>query len=784
LIHTPLSVATVGLLLAWLSAPVRADLSGEIRMAEKQMEALEGKTKLIRHEYLQFEDKALGIVRFESRLNDGQSLMLLKDYVRAAIIFYDLVEDEQNKDHPGYADALYSLGEALYFNRNYIDARKYFKRVLDDKRGRPYCKLALVRLMQIAIRTKEFNKVEEAHTRLAKEASKMSSEAEYLWGKTLFLRNRLQEAAKTFSGIQPGESFYFQARYYLGVVFIRQKRLEDALNLYSALVKQTAERDKEKSVIELAHMARGRILHDLGRETEALDAYQAIEHTSVHFDEALLEICWTHIRRAEKAEQPEERNTWLQEALRTIEILEVSTPDSTLVPRANLLKGHIYEKMGRFDDAAQAFMRVSHTYATVKQELDELIARHDDPVRYFNEVAGKNLDTFDLSSYLPPLAVKWMSRHDDMTSALGVMKDIETGRRFVKEARVLLDKLSELLKNEDRINLFPALREGAKRTFEVENARAILERNLAHLEERIVQEFLTAEERKLMAAARKEREQLEKQMDKLPTTKKEFEDRETRIRRKIEKLEKDVFESSIALKGMKAQLSAMEEWIRRNEAKLAGREEAIRDFREELRRGWATANQLEAELDQLSNLLGTEKARAGMDRETLTEENELREQYTMALKKERDLSERIHNRLGSDGSALISKINDLRLRADKMRKDIKGIRKDLDDKVIRKAEKLKAEVNTEERKLVAFEEALARLEKESANLAGEVAYQALEEVRQRFYHLVLDADVGILDVAWSRKQVNTDKITEMGRKLGSDRKRLHDEFKNVLKDVQ
>jgi DNA repair exonuclease SbcCD ATPase subunit len=429
-------------------------------------------------------------------------------------------------------------------------------------------------------------------------------------------------------------------------------------------------------------------------------------------------------------------------------------------------------------------MRVSHTYATVKQELDELIARHDDPVRYFNEVAGKNLDTFDLSSYLPPLAVKWMSRHDDMTSALGVMKDIETGRRFVKEARVLLDKLSELLKNEDRINLFPALREGAKRTFEVENARAILERNLAHLEERIVQEFLTAEERKLMAAARKEREQLEKQMDKLPTTKKEFEDRETRIRRKIEKLEKDVFESSIALKGMKAQLSAMEEWIRRNEAKLAGREEAIRDFREELRRGWATANQLEAELDQLSNLLGTEKARAGMDRETLTEENELREQYTMALKKERDLSERIHNRLGSDGSALISKINDLRLRADKMRKDIKGIRKDLDDKVIRKAEKLKAEVNTEERKLVAFEEALARLEKESANLAGEVAYQALEEVRQRFYHLVLDADVGILDVAWSRKQVNTDKITEMGRKLGSDRKRLHDEFKNVLKDVQ
>jgi chromosome segregation ATPase len=287
-----------------------------------------------------------------------------------------------------------------------------------------------------------------------------------------------------------------------------------------------------------------------------------------------------------------------------------------------------------------------------------------------------------------------------------------------------------------------------------------------------------------MDKARNEREQLEKQMDRLPTTRKEFEDRETRIRRKIENLEKEVYESSIALKGMKAQLSAMEEWIRRNEAKLAGREEAIRDFREELRRGWATANQLQAELDQLSNLLGTEKARAGMDRATLTEEQQLREQYTQALKKERDLSERIHSRLGSEGSALVSKINDLRLRADKMRKDIKGIRHDLDERVVEKAKKLKAEVAGEERKLVAFEDALARLEKESENLAGEVAFRALEEVRQRFYRLVLDADVGILDVAWSRKQIKTDKITELGRKLGSDRKRLHDEFKSVLKEVQ
>jgi hypothetical protein len=76
------------------------------------------------------------------------------------------------------------------------------------------------------------------------------------------------------------------------------------------------------------------------------------------------------------------------------------------------------------------------------------------------------------------------------------------------------------------------------------------------------------------------------------------------------------------------------------------------------------------------------------------------------------------------------------------------------------------------------------VEKESENLAGEVAYRALEEVRRKFYKLVLDADVGILDVAWGRKQLRTKKISELGRKLGKERRRLHEEFKSVLEEVE
>ncbi len=584
--------------------------------------------------------------------------------------------------------------------------------------------------------------------------------------------------------MQKGESFYFQARYYLGVVFIRQGRHEDALNIYNAMVQLTPKSEREVGVVELTHLARGRLLHDSQKEGEALDAYQSIEHTSTYFDDALFEICWTYIQQGERSEQPEKRQAFLLEALRTLEILEVSTPDSTLVPQASLIKGHILEKMGRFEDAAKAFMVVSHNYANIKQQLDELVASHDDPVRYFNEIAGKNLDSFDLSTYLPPLAVKWMSGHDEMAAALGVMKDIESGRRFVKEARDLLVKLDALLEGKDRVNLFPALKEGTKRSLEVENGRVLLERNLAQLEERIVIEHVSAAERKEIDSARQESERLEKMVDKLPTTKKDTDAREKKIRLQLEALERSVYESGIALQGMKAQLNAMEEWIRNNKKKLEGREEAVRDFREEIRRGWATANQLQADLDGLSNVLSTEKAKAGLDSETLSKEGELKQQYTKALKKERSLAEQIHSRLGAEGTSQITRINSMRLRADKLRQKISRINVEIDQKVKRKAKELQVQADEEKKRLAVFADSLAKLEQESENLAGEVAYQALEQVRQKFYRLVLDADVGVLDVAWSRKQEKTKSISELGKKLGRERKRLHDEFKSVLQEVE
>jgi len=767
------------------AVPASADIDDDLRRSIKQMDLLERKANLIDVEYITAVNGGGQRDVFDLRLNDGQSLMLLKDYVRAAIVFHELVDGGKHKRNSRYVDAAFSLGEALFFGKNYIDARTYFRLVLDHERGGPFRRLAMVRLMQIALNTRDFAEVDRYHDRLGRSTGGPSPEGQYLWAKTLILRGRFDDAASAFSTLQAGQPYFFQSRYFLGVVHVRKNEYDKALAVFDKLVRLKPKWEAEREVVELGHLARGRLLHDMGQEVEALDAFQAIEHSSLHFDDALLEICWTYVQLAEKTEQPEDRKKWLLEAFRTLEILEVSTPDSTLVPRAHLMQGHVLEKMIEFDKAAEMFAKVAGSYASVKEELDRLMKEHDDPVRYFNEVAGRNLESFDLSSYLPPLAVKWMSQGDQMAVALGVTKDIETGRQFVKEARALLDQLDALLvKEADRINLFPLYREGAKRTIEVQNARVILERNMVRLEERVVMEYVSASERQAMEAVRKEREKLEGKLDGLPTTRQAMEGREQRIRRRIEDLVQAVYQSGIALKGMKAQLGAMEEWLRQHDAELKGRQAAVKAFREELRRGWHMAEQLQKDLDSLQGQLSTEKARAGMDADSQNQEERLRQLYAEAVAKERLLSDQIHDRLGSEGTARVASINQLRLRSERLRRKLKQVRENLDKRVEAESAKLRAKAQAERNNIDAYSQSLDQLDKETENLAGEVAFATLKKVRDRFHKLVLEAEVGILDVAWGRKQSATDKISELGRKLGAERKRLHKEFKSVLQQVE
>jgi len=74
----------------------RYDVDGELDKVERKIATLRNKLALVESEYgesTQVEKTTPPTQAMERRTNDGQVFFLSKDFVRAAIVFYDLVEN-------------------------------------------------------------------------------------------------------------------------------------------------------------------------------------------------------------------------------------------------------------------------------------------------------------------------------------------------------------------------------------------------------------------------------------------------------------------------------------------------------------------------------------------------------------------------------------------------------------------------------------------------------------------------------------------------------------------
>ena len=71
---------------------------------------------------------------------------------------------------------------------------------------------------------------------------------------------------------------------------------------------------------------------------------------------------------------------------------------------------------------------------------------------------------------------------------------------------------------------------------------------------------------------------------------------------------------------------------------------------------------------------------------------------------------------------------------------------------------------------------------DSTDVGGGVFAESFKQVAQRFYNIVVRADVGIIDVAWALKQTKTDENSRLVREKKRELKLLDDEFKELLKE--
>ena len=749
----------------------------DVRKVEQQLRDLEIATQQLIAEPLRGQD--LRSATFvEERLADGELFYRLQDYVRASIILTDIVDNYPTAK--SYPDALFLLGESLYSAKDYLGARTRLRQLIsraNEQAFRPYASRALGRLIEIAISTRDFDGVEGYFAALAKlppqevEAATTYYRAKYLYNAAVPTDDvtrtgtalntakvqaaKLDEARQAFEAVAAKSPYYPQARYFVGVIYTLQRQFPQAIEAFRAVLRSPVTTPEHTQVAELTDLALGRLYYETDQLDQAVDVYQSVPRTSKWFDVALYEISWVYIRMGDSTR-----------AERALEVLTIAAPESRYIADSSILRGNLLLRNGQLDDAAKVFSDASGTYKPVREKLDKIIADHADTQAYFRDVVRDNFEVFDATSIFPAEAVAFASEEADMDRALGVLSDLALARDLVRETGELMRRLDDGISGPNKVNVFGDTRRLRQRTTATRNRAAMLRTDLIDIEER------GAPASSELASVRAERKQLESSVEAMPEKEDDFSKRDDELLGGYKGLTREISELDVQLLGMQARIVATERFLadtqdaRMNpqgvlamQTELSGQRGAVGDY--------------QAQIKELKFQLESARLQVGVGDARYARDDEVRRRYN-------DLVEREHNLNPSRDPAA----EHMLARVTAIETSVAARDVEIDRVVEERVATMRKAIGGESTNIEGYRARLAELETQAEDVVGGVTSANFGAVRNRFYDLVLRADVGNIDVSWADREEHRQRVELMTRQRATEIKALDDEFQEIMDEPE
>lgn len=774
----PLSLLAVALVAPGAAQAQRkataSELSAQVEQVARQVEVARNNIELVEKQYTLREETSDEAARLQ-RFSDGEIQYLLADYGTAAVLFYDLVANKDFQQSPRYPDALFYLADALYQQKNYLGARLYLRQLLQLRRGR--YKEALARYLEIAGRLNEFAGIDEYITQArGLSGGELPPELTYVYAKWLFrrgdlpLEERVRRSRGAFESLarDPSGPFHLQSAYFIGVGYVRLRAWDEAVKQFLSVTARQPRDDKERAVKELAELSLGRVYFEVGKYDEAVDRYARVPQQSDAFPDALYEIAWCYVRKDE-----------LEKAKNATEVLLLVAEDSVLAPEARILQGTLLQKLQKYDEAIDTYTQVINGYAPVRDEIDALLSVNKDPVQYFDELLARNEKSLDVTKLLPPVALKWASTRQEVAEAVEITAALDQSRRGIAESRAIADRILRSLE-ERGLESFPVLQEGYTRADAVETALTRAEAQLTVIEEQLVGERMSAETKGQLEALKGRQDELKRRLDTLPTTSDEVRARRERLQAAVDALDQQAFRLGIDIQSQAAQLTAIRKFVDDTRSQRKDSADDEKAFLEKVTLEQRALDGMQTQLEELRAQLLAERNNAD---KAVGGEGQLRKQYAELLEQERALLGQSRGGLGGDAQQVLRRADVVRADADALKERVTRSKGIVRERVARRAQKLREQVLLEQQLIEGYAAETQAVTGETRNLVGRIAFDSFRRVRQSFYDLVLKADVGVVDVAFQRKQDKTSGIQKLAGQKDRELKQLDDEFKEVLKDV-
>ena len=712
----------------------------------------------------------------EERLTDGELYLRLEDYLRAAILLMDVVEHYPT--HRAYPEALFLLGESLFFAGDYLGARKRYAEVIDrssEPAFSPHLQMALSRLIEIAIHTRDFREVDGYFARLeALPSSTLSVTTAYFRAKYLYNRavpvddvlnapanaairgidqGPLEQARKGFIAIPGGTEFSLRSKYFVGTIHTLRGEYLDAIAAFHGVLGHEPANEPERLVVELTYLALGRLYYETEQPEQAIEAYRAIPQTSIHFGEALYELAWTYIRMGDAIQ-----------AERALELLAVAAPESPLNADGKVLRGDLLARTGRYDEAEVVFDEVRETFGPIRDELARKRQEHPDLHAYFRKVVRENLDHFDIDDFIPESARRWIDLEGDYERALEVLADLSEAKQLVRETDELAQRITAVLSAPNRVSVFSDLRRQRERTTGLRNRAARARGTLINSEAQA-----RGNRQGEVARIRSRRQELQAAVMKMPVETEDFIDRD------LDKLEEYRL-AERELQGLRVEILGLEARVVASRTGLASVDPEKVDpnaLRAQIDQHEADIQQYEEQLTWIRRRLEVGRLHVGVGDKRYQADDAERSKFIELVNRERELA-------GSGGpayNAAFSRVAAVERQLDQRDAEVAAM-------VRRRVLGMLAVVDEETANLARYRAALGSLEGETEDVVGAITYLNFNRVHERFDDLVLRADLGKIDVSWARREDHRLRIDALTRERARELQALDDEFRDVMDEGQ
>jgi len=728
----------------------------------------------------------------EQRLTNGELLYRTKDYPRAIVVFSEILEEFP--DTASYPDALWLRGETFYAQKEYLSARRDYRALVDrytEPRFNPYFGKALARLVDVSLRINDIKGLDEVFQKINQvPPSQVDAALLYAKGKGYYFKGDYSSALGALQSVPNGNQYTHQARYFQGMVAIKQARpnappappanappdanvrvaptnYKVAIEQFRVVTDLPPDTDEHKQVIDLAWMAMGRLHYEMENYTQAAEAYSKVGRDSPEFGTMLYELAWVYVRLGD-----------VQRAERALEVLQVADPSSPLVGDGTLLRADLLLRAGAFDKSLQLYLGVREQYEPMRQKLEAFIDAAPEPSVYYEKLSQQQLDMLDQNEQLPPLVIRWARDAEDGPMAFAVIDDVNQCKALIRQSYQLIDKLNIILNATNRVRAFPELQAGEER------ALALINR-ISKMRLQIAKGMDDEEPRDLQGdiqQVREQRRQAQGLITGLPISSGEFAERDYAGAKQWNNVSQELSRRGVEIDYLNATINGLRRMLKEDAQRGVARSpNDVTRFNAELDENERLLKQRQGEVVELRRQIEIGRAQIGIGDARYQNDAVARVQFRDALEREVQLASQGQGGAGAQRYAakVRAALEQSRAVEDKLVQQFAELERQVGVRIAEVQNKVEAE----RVKINGFNMTLGTYDVEAHDLVGQVAKRNFGFVRDKLRGIILRADVGITEQAWEVREEELDRVHNLQTERAREEQLLDEELREVLDDT-